>query len=174
MIRGSRTLTLPRWVAFLFWPVALLLSMAGLPAGLAQNGPRRGWRQGRPGAWNLLGFALLIPGLALLAWNAYLHFAHSPSRVEVPEAAPPYLLAKGPYAWSRNPMYVAGMITWAGWAVYYGSFAVVAGMVPFWGAIALLAVPFEERHLEARLGEPYLRYKRSVPRWLGRPRPRGV
>jgi protein-S-isoprenylcysteine O-methyltransferase Ste14 len=29
-------------------------------------------------------------------------------------------------------------------------------------------VPWEERNLEARFGEAYLRYKHSVPRWLGR------
>jgi len=37
----------------------------------------------------------------------------------------------------------------------------------FWSALAFLAIPFEERRLEARWGESYRRYKRAVPRWLG-------
>jgi protein-S-isoprenylcysteine O-methyltransferase Ste14 len=31
-------------------------------------------------------------------------------------------------------------------------------------------LPREERGLEARFGETYLQYKRTVPRWLGKTR----
>ena len=48
------------------------------------------------------------------------------------------------------------------------SVAVLAGTVVIWGSVGMLVVPWEERNLEARFGEAYLRYKHSVPRWLGR------
>ena len=60
------------------------------------------------------------------------------------------------------------MQIWLGWIIFYGSLAVLAGTVVIWGSVAMLVVPWEERNLEARFGEAYLRYKQSVPRWLGR------
>jgi protein-S-isoprenylcysteine O-methyltransferase Ste14 len=67
-------------------------------------------------------------------------------------------------------MYLSGMVIWLGWIIFYGSVAVLGGAVVFWGSMALLVVPWEERNLEARFGEAYLRYKNSVPRWLGKRR----
>ena len=159
----------PRWLAFILWPLTLLLGHAGLPAGLANLTRRTGWNNNQPGAWNILGLLLVVPGFLCLGWCAYLHFVRSSRTIEVVMAAPPELLIEGPYKWSRNPMYVAGMVIWSGWVFFYGSLGVLAGMLPFWSAIALLGVPQEERRLEAQFGESYTRYKRTVPRWLGRP-----
>ena len=65
-------------------------------------------------------------------------------------------------------MYLFGMLIWLGWIIFYGSVAVLAGTVIIWGIVAMLVVPSEERNLEARFGEAYLQYMRSVPRWRGR------
>ncbi len=64
-------------------------------------------------------------------------------------------------------MYVAGMLVWAGWVIFYGSIGVLGGLIPFWPLIALRGVPAEERKLETLFGESYLQYKRTVPRWPG-------
>ncbi len=64
-------------------------------------------------------------------------------------------------------MYLFGMLIWLGWIIFYGSVAVLAGAVIIWGIVARLVVPSEERNLEARFGEAYLQYMRSVPRWRG-------
>ncbi len=79
-----------------------------------------------------------------------------------------YLVVRGPYQFTRNPMYLSGMVIWLGWIIFYGSVAVLGGAVVFWGSVALLVVPWEEHKLEARFGEAYLRYKNSVPRWVGK------
>lgn len=107
-----------------------------------------------------------------LGWITYRHLASSPKRIEVPQPAPEYLLTDGMYRWSRHPMYVAGITTWVGWAIYYGGLAVMAGALLFASAIAFIAVPYEERALQARFGEAYSRYRASVPRWFGLPRSR--
>ena len=165
-------LKVPRWLVAILWPALLFLVYAGLPAGLADVGPRHGWRAGRPGPLNLLGLVLLVPGLLSLGWITYRHLASSPKRIEVPQPAPEYLLTDGMYQWSRHPMYVAGITTWVGWAIYYGGLAVMAGALLFASAIAFIAVPYEERELQARFGEAYSRYRASVPRWFGLPRSR--
>jgi protein-S-isoprenylcysteine O-methyltransferase Ste14 len=80
------------------------------------------------------------------------------------------LLTPGPYAVSRNPMYLFELAFWLGWALLYGSLAVLLGFL-FWVALFhFWAVPYEERDLEARFGEAYRAYKARVPRWLGVPR----
>jgi len=167
MMGSRRRPTIPRWTAALLLPVQILLWYVAAPASIADMRSGHGWRNGRPSVWNLLGLALLVPGFLWLGWCVYLHLTRSAKRVEVPETAPPYLLTQGPYRWSRNPMYVSGIAIWSGWAAYYGSIPVLAVALLFWSALALVAIPFEERWLEAKWGEAYRRYVRSVPRWFG-------
>ncbi len=60
-------------------------------------------------------------------------------------------------------MYLSALAIWLGWALFYGSVAVFVACGVGW-----VLVPWEERELEARFGEAYLRYKNRVPRWLGK------
>lgn len=169
MLESPKPLKLPRWIVLVLWPVMLLLAHVITPASLSALTPRLGWKHERPTAWNLLGFVLVVPGLIWLGWCVYLHFTYSPQTIQTPEPAPSYLLTSGPYKWSRNPMYIAGMAMWAGWTIFYGSLAVLLGALAFWSGVIFLAVPYEERHLAARFGPSHARYKRAIPRWLGRP-----
>ena len=166
MQRSTRP-RIPRWVASIVWPIQLLFVYVGTPASLATLGPRHGWRGGRPGPLNLFGLILLVPGFFVLGLIAFRHLASSSKIIETPQPAPSYLLTDGLYRRSRNPMYVAGIVTWLRWTIYYGSLAVMTGMLAFWLAIARIAVPYEESALEARFGEAYRRYKAAVPRWFG-------
>jgi protein-S-isoprenylcysteine O-methyltransferase Ste14 len=64
-------------------------------------------------------------------------------------------------------MYLAELVLWLGWALFYGSVAVFIGCVVLWMMMNFIRVPREEQELEARFGEAYREYKRRVPRWLG-------
>ncbi len=97
------------------------------------------------------------------------HVVASPGSFEM-EHTPGYLLVRGPYQFTRNPMYLSGMAIWLGWVLFYGSVAVCVGLVVVWGSVIFLVVLWEERELEARFGEAYLQYKNTVPRWLGKTR----
>jgi protein-S-isoprenylcysteine O-methyltransferase Ste14 len=80
------------------------------------------------------------------------------------------LLTPGPYAVSRNPMFLSELAFWFGWALFYGSLAVLIGFL-FWVTLFnFVIVPYEERDLEARFGEAYRAYRARVPRWLGFPK----
>jgi protein-S-isoprenylcysteine O-methyltransferase Ste14 len=75
---------------------------------------------------------------------------------------------RGPYSLTRNPIYIAYLGLWLGWALFFGS----VGVLVAWLLLCLVAnfiiVPQEERDLGAAFGEVYLQYKNRVPRWLGK------
>ena len=76
------------------------------------------------------------------------------------------IVTRGPYGWSRNPIYASmgalqiGVGIWANSAWFLGLAAVSAGLL-WWGVIAR-----EERYLERKFGNAYLDYKAQVRRWI--------
>jgi protein-S-isoprenylcysteine O-methyltransferase Ste14 len=163
----SKRVFLPRWMALILTPVVFLLGHVVLPQELSRLAAHHGWAHERPRWLNLLGLILIGVGATGLFWCLRLHFVVSGGSFEM-EQTPRYLVVRGPYQFTRNPMYLFGMVIWLGWVIFYGSVAVLVGSVAIWVSVAFLVVPWEERKLEARFGEAYLRYKNSVPRWLGK------
>lgn len=156
-------------VALLFWVVGIPLVHGVLPVAMAARAPHYGWTQGRPGFGNWLGVSLVVVGTAGLLWIMVLHLAQTPARVELART-PAYLLRRGPYAFTRNPMYLAELALWLGWALFYGSVPVFLGVLVLWSLMHFIVLPWEEHHLERRFGEAYRHYQRTVPRWLGKTR----
>jgi protein-S-isoprenylcysteine O-methyltransferase Ste14 len=142
---------------------------AAIPWGLSRFGVHYGWLNQRPGPWNLLALVLVITGIVGAFWTMTQHYQASPATFVALKPGEA-LITPGPYAYSRNPMYLAELTLWLGWALFFGSIAVLLGFGAWLAVFSLLAVPYEERDLEARFGEAYRQYKRHVPRWLGRHR----
>jgi protein-S-isoprenylcysteine O-methyltransferase Ste14 len=167
----ARKAGIPRHLAFVLAPFLLLVAHGVLPWAISLLGPWYGWTDGSPAVWNLLSLvpvALGVMGLLCLTVNGYAHFAQVPERVEL-NWEPKLLMTRGPYAYSRHPMYLTELALWLGWAVLYGSIIVLAGLVALCVVVSILA-PREERTLEAKFGEAYRQYRARVPRWLGLPR----
>ena len=80
---------------------------------------------------------------------------------------PDRLVTDGPYAWTRNPMYVGWGLLQLGIGVIAGSGWVLVSM-PFVGAMVHREVLREKRRLEERFGDEYLEYSEKVGRWLPR------
>ena len=165
--KSFKRVSIPRWMVPIYWAVGLLLVHNIIPWSLSLLSPRYGWVGGRPGLGNLFSFLLIAVGLAGVLWTMALHFERSPLRVEWVRT-PDYLLIRGPYQFTRNPMYLAELILWLGWALFYGSIAVLITVLVLGSLMNLKVVRREEPELEARFGEAYQEYKRRVPRWLGK------
>jgi protein-S-isoprenylcysteine O-methyltransferase Ste14 len=165
--QSSKGVSIPRWLVPVYWAVGFLLVHNVVPWGLSHLSARYGWVKGRPGRGNRLSLLLVAAGLAGVVWTLALHFVRTSQRVRW-ERTPGYLLIRGPYQFTRNPMYLAELVLWLGWALFYGSVAVFIACVVLWVMMNFVAVPREERELEARFGEAYRDYKRTVPRWLGK------
>jgi len=151
------------WLAY---PLALIVWEV-LPWAISLLASRHGWLAGRPGFWNLIGLILVPIGTAGLIWGLWLHSAQSPDGIEM-ELDKSYLLKRGPYAFSRHPMYLSELTLLLGWVIFYGSVAVLITFIIWWLFFNFYAVPMEERTLDAHFGEVYREYKNQVPRWIGR------
>lgn len=167
---ASRRVRLPRWSAVVYLSVAGPLVHVVIPWAISLLALRHGWIAGHPAKWNWLGLIPVAAGTSVIAWCASLHVREIPHGFAL-ETTPEYLLFKGPYKYSRNPIYLAILPIWFGWVIFYGSAsvgAVLVGLLVAWLPLGTLIVGREERNLEARFGESYVAYKKTVPRWIGR------
>lgn len=79
------------------------------------------------------------------------------------------LVASGPFAVSRNPMYVALIGTLCAHALWRGNVLAGAPILAAWVALDRWQIRPEEKALTALFGDEYARYCERVPRWLGWP-----
>lgn len=79
---------------------------------------------------------------------------------------PTALVRSGPYAWTRNPMYVGWSLIHVGTAIAWRS----PWMSITWPVSVVLVhhgIQDEEAQLAARFGDDFARYAATVPRYLG-------
>lgn len=162
---SKRAKFLSPWLAY---PLALIVWEV-VPWAISLLTPRYGWVENRPGNWHLLGLIPVLVGTAGLLWGLTLHSAQSPEGIEW-ELDRSYLLNRGPYAFSRHPMYLSELTLLFGWVIFYGSAALLITFLVWYLFFNYYAMPQEERVLEAHFGEAYREYKNKVPRWFGKVR----
>lgn len=160
---SKETKYLSPWLAY---PLALLVWWV-LPWAISLLTPYYGWKQGRPGPWNLLGLLPVLIGTIGLLWGVALHSAQSPKGIEW-ELDKSYFLRRGPYAFSRHPMYLSELILLLGWIIFYGSVAVLIAWLFGFLLFNYRVMPLEEQIMEEHFGEAYRKYKKQVPRWFGK------
>jgi protein-S-isoprenylcysteine O-methyltransferase Ste14 len=76
------------------------------------------------------------------------------------------ILDRGPFAVSRNPLYVGLLAASAGVAMLAGSLWAVLALPLEWALLRWGAVLPEERYLAAKFGETYDDYRSRVRRWV--------
>jgi protein-S-isoprenylcysteine O-methyltransferase Ste14 len=140
-----------------------LLYGAGLIVGLLLE-----WATPLPGVpgsvtWPV-GVALLVAGAALAAWfvSAFRR-ARTPVDVRRPTRS---IVTDGPFRFSRNPGYLSLTIIYLGISVLADALwpiVVLPGVVLL---VQRTVIEREERYLERKFGDDYLRYKLRTRRWL--------
>jgi len=118
---------------------------------------------GAGGAW--LGVLLATAGLLLAIWAVYMQTTIGKG-TPLPFLPTQNLVQKGPFALTRNPLYLGGLAYYLGLALAVGSLSALflLGLAAI--GLHLYVTQVEEAELEARFGEAYRAYKRRVPRWL--------
>lgn len=141
---------------FLVYLPALVLERSGIqaPPGV---GPRQ-----------LVGFALGGLG-AVLAVACILTFVLHGRGTPAPFDPPRRLVRRGPYRFTRNPMYLGAALAMLGAGVYYGSWAIAAYVTVFLASAQAFVRFHEEPALHRRFGAEYDAYCAATPRWLPLP-----
>jgi protein-S-isoprenylcysteine O-methyltransferase Ste14 len=81
------------------------------------------------------------------------------------DTPPERLVTSGPYAWSRNPMYLGHLIFLIGLSLTFES--VLGGLIAAASAVWFqVRVRRDEKRLRERFGQAYLDYHGRVKRWL--------
>ena len=116
---------------------------------------------------------LLLAGMGLAAWTMRL-FHTLGQGTAAPWDPPQHLVVAGPYRHMRNPMLTAVFILQLAEALLLNSWPIFILFTIFVAGNMLYFPLVEEKALEKRFGEAYREYKRNVPRWMPRIRPRPV
>jgi protein-S-isoprenylcysteine O-methyltransferase Ste14 len=105
--------------------------------------------------------------LAFVAWNGWALVTVARHRTALlPGGATTTVIDSGPFARSRNPLYLGLLAGSAGVALLTGSLWALVALPVEWALLSWGAVLPEERYLAAKFAAEYDAYTRRVRRWL--------
>lgn len=117
-----------------------------------------------PWPWRIVGIGILGVGLGLDLSAIFMLLRHRTTFR--PDRGTTALVTSGPYAMSRNPIYLGNTIALAGLALATDIVWLLAALPLVTWTIQKLAIEREERHLAAVFGGTWDVYRRRVRRWL--------
>ena len=112
----------------------------------------------------LLGWPLVGGGMLLAGW-----FFRTMRRADTPvDPREPVsrLVTTGPFRYTRNPGYLSMAMIYTGVASLANSLSCMLLLPAVLLVIQRGVIEREERYLEGKFGEEYLRYKAQVRRWI--------
>lgn len=112
----------------------------------------------------VVGWAMLIGGIGLTSWAATAFRNHNTSIR--PDRGADDLIETGPYAWSRNPIYLGEAVALVGAALVFNRLTLGLAAPLFVLAVWRLSILPEEAYLERRFGDRYRAYCDRVDRWF--------
>ena len=111
-----------------------------------------------------VGWPLVVAGILLNKWSSgtMLRAGVDPHPHEPITA----IIATGPYAVSRNPMYVTAIVVYVGIAFVVNMVWLIATLPFGIGLLYYGVIAREESYMEKVFGDEYLKYKARVRRWI--------
>ena len=146
------------------WPPIIYLVAIAVSFILGVFVPLPWFRQPLSGIFFAIGW-LMIAAFAALNIAAILVMRRAQTTVR-PDRGSDHLVTDGPFSFTRNPLYLAGIILILGIGLVSGVgwYLVLAIFAAF--AVQRLTIEREEQHLRARFGNSYLDYAERVRRWI--------
>jgi protein-S-isoprenylcysteine O-methyltransferase Ste14 len=105
----------------------------------------------------VLGLLIGLSGIIVMRW------AHTSPDLRKPTTA---LVEKGVFRYSRNPLYLSMFVLFLGISVFMNVLWLILLFPLLFMVVERGAVKPEEAYLERTFGDPYLQYKKRVPRWI--------
>ena len=116
------------------------------------------------GVVHAAGMLLLMAGIGLAIW-ASIQFPRHRTSIR-PDRGSDALVLAGPFAFSRNPIYLGEAMALVGAGLAFNRLWLVAVVPGFMALVTVLAIRREEAYLERRFGAAYGDYEARVRRWL--------
>ena len=114
--------------------------------------------------WQVLGLTFILAGLMLDFWTAYALFRHRTTIL--PHRGASRLVTNGPFAFSRNPIYVGNTAVVFGLGFFFSTVWPILAAPAAAYVVQKLAIEREENHLAQRFGRAWFAYAARTPRWL--------
>jgi len=112
----------------------------------------------------VVGWVFIAASIMLPIWAVGLF--HRAGTTPNPMRPTTALVFRGPYRFTRNPMYLGLALLQVGLALVTNALWPLLTLAPVVVAVRRLVIDREERYLEAKFGEEYRAYKARVRRWL--------
>ncbi len=135
---------LAAWLVHIFVPIDWLYSIHGL-------------------IWPL-GVVMIIAALSIDVW-AFKTFDAASTTI-MPNKAVKNLVTHGPFAWSRNPIYVGNVVLIVGIALVSANSWMLLAAAEAAVLIEKLAILREEAHIKANFEQEWSAYSAKVRRWI--------
>jgi Putative protein-S-isoprenylcysteine methyltransferase len=113
---------------------------------------------------SVAGWLLIVLSIALTLW-AMATFRHYRTTV-IPRRPATRMVTDGPYAWSRNPMYLSMTVFYLGLAFLTGMLWPLLLLPLVLILLTVFVIRREERYLADAFGAEYTAYRTRVRRWL--------
>ncbi|HEX9163121.1 MAG TPA: isoprenylcysteine carboxylmethyltransferase family protein [Thermoanaerobaculia bacterium] len=110
------------------------------------------------------GVVLVIVAIAIATWG--LLTMHRVRTGIIPHHPATELVARGPFAFSRNPLYVSLTCAYIGAALWFSAIPALILLPITIAVLQLFVIRREEAYLERRFGDAYRAYRANVRRWL--------
>jgi protein-S-isoprenylcysteine O-methyltransferase Ste14 len=110
----------------------------------------------------ILGWLLIVIGWLFGIWSIYIQFTLGRG-TPVPLMATQELIIRPPYSYCRNPMALGAIVMYLGVAILVGSMGCVVLVLFGTGLLLTYIKRIEEREMEIRFGQEYLKYKKQIP-----------
>lgn len=146
------------------WPPVLFTAAVVLALGLDWLVLRLPVPFAETGLMHFAGMLLMLAGIVLVIW-AMLQFRKHATSIR-PDRGANALMATGPFAFTRNPIYLGEIIGLVGAGISFNRLWLVLAAPVFAFAVKRLAIEREEAYLERHFGAAYRDYKSRVRRWL--------
>jgi protein-S-isoprenylcysteine O-methyltransferase Ste14 len=110
----------------------------------------------------VLGWLLILPSWLFAMWANYSQFTLGRG-TPVPLMATQKLIIQPPYTYCRNPMALGAIGMYLGVAILFRSMGAVVLVLLGAGCLLTYIKRIEEKEMEIRFGQEYLRYKKQTP-----------
>jgi protein-S-isoprenylcysteine O-methyltransferase Ste14 len=121
----------------------------------------------------ILGFPLTLIGLAPIIVGLFINLQGTRTLQRAFKKSgttdienPKVLVTEGAFRYSRNPMYLGGLVMRFGLAILLGSLVTFIFPAISFLLLQFLYIPNEEAQLKTIFGKEYLDYKKRVRKWI--------